>query len=147
MSASPTIQDFVCDFSRFYILTVLFEGPQHGYSILSTFKERTGKEISHSLVYPFLRQLEKKGLVTHTLKPVGAKKKKVFELTTQGTELCRQLFKRFSALVSVAIESSLTTCAHCGCKIFEGSYKEVVDGKEMAFCCIHCAESYRRRNQ
>ena len=146
MSNFTKNQDFVCDFSRFYILTILYEGPQHGYSILSTFKERTGKEISPSLVYPFLSQLEKKGLVTHSLKPVGAKKKKVFELTTEGMEMCRQLFKRFSALVSVAIESSLTACAHCGCKIFEGGYKEKFEGKELAFCCIHCANSYRMQS-
>ena len=146
MSTSPKIQDFVCDFSRFYILTILSEGPQHGYSILSTFKERTGKVISPSIVYPFLSQLEKKGLVTHSLRPVGAKKKKVFELTPDGMEMCRQLFKRFSALVSVAIESSLMACAHCGCKIFEGGYKEQFEGKELVFCCMHCANSYRRSN-
>ncbi len=140
----PSAQDIVVDFSRFYILTMLYEKPQYGYSIIGTFKERTGNELSPSLVYSFLSLLKKKGLATYTLRPVGAKKKKVFELTTQGKELCRQLFKRFSGLVSVAIESSLTTCAHCGCKIFEGSHKEVVGGKELAFCCIHCAGSYRK---
>ena len=140
----PKTDDLVVDFSRFYILTILYEGPQHGYSILTTFKERTGKEVSPSLVYPFLSLLERTGSVTHSLKPVGAKKKKVFELTPQGLELCRQLFKRFSALVSVAIEPSLTTCASCGCKIYEGGYKEKLNGKEIAFCCSHCAESYKR---
>jgi DNA-binding PadR family transcriptional regulator len=144
MSASSKTEDLVCNFSRFYILTILYEAPQHGYSILSTFKDRTGKEISPSLVYPFLRQLEKKYLVTRSLKPVGEKKKKVFELTPKGAELCEKLFKRFSALVSVAIESSLTTCASCGCKIFEGAHKETVNGKENAFCCIHCARSYKK---
>lgn len=145
MSASPLVTDnLVVDFSRFYILTILYEGPRHGYSILSTFKERTGKGISPSLVYPFLRQLENKGYVTYSLKPVGAKKKKVFELTPQGLDLCRQLFKRFSTLVSVAIEPSLTTCASCGCKIFEGAHREIVNGKEIAFCCVHCAVSYKR---
>jgi len=142
MTTSFKTEGLECDFSRFYILTMLYEAPQHGYSILSAFKERTGKEISPSLVYPFLRQLEKKGFVTYSLKPVGEKKKKVFELTPQGVELCQQLFKRFSALVSVAIEWSLTTCANCGCKVFEGGHKEMINGKEMAFCCIHCAESY-----
>ncbi len=140
----PKTQDLVVDFSRFYILTMLYEGPQHGYSILSTFKERTGKEISPSLVYPFLRQLEKNKLVTHSLKPVGEKKKKVFQLTPKGLELCRQLFKRFSELVSVAIEPSMTVCANCGCKIYEGGYKETLNGKGMTFCCIHCAESYKQ---
>lgn len=139
MSDNPEI---IADFSRFYILTILYEKPQHGYSILSTFKNRVGKELSPSLVYPFLTQLEKKGIVSHSIKLVGLKKKKIFSLTPTGTELTQQLFKRFSTLVSVAIESSLTACAHCGCKIFEGGYKEIVNGKEMAFCCIHCARSY-----
>jgi DNA-binding PadR family transcriptional regulator len=143
MSASLKTEGLECDFSRFYILTMLYEGPQHGYSILSNFKERTGKEISPSLVYPFLKELEKKGLVTHSLKPVGEKKKKVFELTEKGLELCMLLFKRFSALVSVAIEPTLTICTSCGCKIYEGGYKENLNGKEHTFCCIHCAQSYK----
>lgn len=142
-TSSTKMDDLVVDFARFYILTILYEGPHHGYGILSTFKERTRKEISPSLVYPFLSQLEKKGLVKHSLKPIGAKKKKVFELTPQGMDLCRQLFKRFSTLVSVAIEPSLQTCASCGCKIYEGGHKETINGKEMVFCCVHCAESYK----
>ena len=93
MSAHLKLKVSKCDFSRFYILTMLYEAPQHGYSILSTFKERTGKEISPSLVYPFLRQLEKKGFVTHSLKPVGEKKKKVFKLTPKGVELCQTTFQ------------------------------------------------------
>jgi DNA-binding PadR family transcriptional regulator len=136
--------DFICDFSRFYIFTILYECPCHGYDILSKFKERIGKEASPSLVYPFLRQLELKGLVRHELKPVGAKKKKVFELTDKGKELCESLFKRFSDLVSVAIEPSLEICANCGCKVYEGGHKEVIRGKEMAFCCVHCAGSYKK---
>ena len=137
------IDDIVSDFSRFYILTILYEGPSHGYSIISKFKERIGKEISPSLVYPFLRQLEQRGLVKYTLKPIGAKKKKVFELTKEGKELCKQLFKRFSALVSIAIEPSLDVCAHCGCKVYEGGHREVIDEREMTFCCVHCAASYK----
>jgi len=136
--------EFIHDFSRFYILTILYEGPSHGYNIISKFKKSLGKEISPSLVYPFLQQLEQKGLVRHSVKPIGAKEKKVFELTAEGKALCKRLFKRFSALVSIAIEPSLEVCAHCGCKVYEGGYKEVIDGKQMAFCCIHCAGSYKQ---
>jgi hypothetical protein len=71
--SSHDIDDIVSDFSRFYILTMLYEGPSHGYSILYRFRKRIGKEISPSLVYPFLRQLEKKGLVKHSIKSVGEK--------------------------------------------------------------------------
>ncbi len=143
VAATSEEEDYTVDFARFYIMTILYEGPQHGYNILVTFKKRTGKEISPSLIYPFLNQLEKRGLVIYSLRPVGAKKKKVFELTPQGREFCRHLFKRFSALVSTAIEPSLTICSHCGCKIYGEGHKENINGVEMAFCCIHCAESYK----
>jgi hypothetical protein len=53
------------------------------------------------------------------------------------------LFKRFAELVAIAIEPSLYVCAHCGCKVYEGGYHEVINGKEMAFCCMHCARSYK----
>jgi DNA-binding MarR family transcriptional regulator len=137
------LDELLSDFSRFYILTILYEGPAHGYQIMSQFKKRVKKEISPSLVYPFLEQLEDKGYVKHTLQPVGDKVKKVFALTDEGRELCTCLFKRFAGLVSIAIAPSLSVCAHCGCKVYEGAYKEVIDGKEMAFCCSHCAASYK----
>ncbi len=142
---SSEIDEIVSDFSRFYILTILYEGPSHGYDILSKFKNRVGKEISPSLVYPFLRQLEQKGLVSHRLEPVGAKKKKVFKLTQEGRKLAEALFRRFSDLVSVAIEPSLETCAHCGCKVYEGGHSEVIEGKTLTFCCVHCAKSYKQQ--
>jgi DNA-binding PadR family transcriptional regulator len=137
------IDEIISDFSRFYILTMLYEAPAHGYSIINQFKKRVKKEISPSLVYPFLQQLEEKGLVTHTKKPVGEKEKKIFELTEEGRELCTGLFKRFATLVSIAIEPSLYVCAHCGCKVYEGGYREVIECKETAFCCMHCARSYK----
>ncbi len=137
------INEIVSDFSRVYILTILHEAPAHGYEIIGKFKKVIGKEVSPSLVYPFLKQLEQKNLVTYKLKPVGAKKKKVFELTAQGKEFSEQLFKRFSELISVALEPSLEVCAHCGCKVYEGGHRETIKGKELMFCCCHCAESYK----
>jgi len=140
---SDEINNIISDFSRFYILTILYEGPCHGYDIISRFKKRIGKDVSPSLVYPFLKKLEERNLVEHTHKAVGAKDKKVFELTTAGRDLCESLFRRFSDLVSVAIEPSLEICASCGCKVYEGGYAETMDGKETKFCCIHCAKSYK----
>lgn len=141
------VDGFISDFSRFYMLTILFEGPVHGYSILNRFKRTVGKKVSPSLVYPFLQQLEEKGLVRHTSKPVGEKEKKVFELTKEGKELCIRLFKRFANLISIAIEPSLEVCAHCGCKVYEGGHHEVIDGKETTFCCIHCAGSHKNEGK
>jgi DNA-binding PadR family transcriptional regulator len=143
MKEPEKIDELIFDFSRFYILTILYEGPTHGYSIINRFKKSVKKEVSPSLVYPFLQQLEERRLVKYTKKPVGEKERKIFELTTTGRELCADLFKRFAVLVSIAIEPSLYVCAHCGCKVYEGAYREVIDSKEMAFCCIHCAKAYK----
>ncbi len=87
--------------------------------------------------------MKQKDLVKHTLKPVGEKQKKVFELTKKGRELTTVLFKRFADLVSIAIEPSLQVCAHCGCKVYEGGHQETIDGQEIMFCCTHCARSYK----
>jgi PadR family transcriptional regulator, regulatory protein PadR len=144
MSEKNEINEIVSDFSRVYILTILYEGPAHGYQIISKFKKVIGKDVSPSLVYPFLKQLEEKKLVTHTLKPVGAKNKKIFELTPKGREFSGHLFKRFSELISVALEPSLEICAHCGCKVYEGGHVENINGKEVTFCCVHCAASYKQ---
>jgi PadR family transcriptional regulator, regulatory protein PadR len=145
MAKNQEINEIVSDFSRVYILTMLHESPVHGYEIISKFKKVLGKDISPSLVYPFLKQLEQKGLVKHTQKMVGAKKKKVFELTPEGKEFSEQLFKRFSELISVALEPSLEVCAHCGCKVLEGSgYSERIKNRELKFCCVHCAASYKQ---
>jgi len=138
-----TIEKTISDFSRFYILTILYESPSHGYAIISKFKERLGKDITPSLVYPFLRDLERQGMVRYTLKPVGKKKRKVFELTEAGKKFCERLFKRFATLISAALKPNMLVCHHCGCKVYEGGYAEKIGGKETTFCCSHCAESYK----
>lgn len=143
INMASELDELISDFSRLYILTILYEGPAHGYGILSKFRKRVGKEISPSLVYPFLRKLEEKGLVKHEDKPIGEKERKIFELTKEGNEFCTRLFKRFANLISIAIEPSLEVCAHCGCKVYEGGYREVITGKEKTFCCMHCAHSYK----
>jgi DNA-binding PadR family transcriptional regulator len=78
------INEFVSDFSRLYILTILYEGPAHGYSILNRFRKRLRKNISPGFVYSFLHLLEEKKLVKHTIKHVGRKERKVYELTEEG---------------------------------------------------------------
>ena len=140
---AETIEETISNFSRFYILTILYESPSHGYAIISKFKERLGKDITPSLVYPFLRDLEQQGIVKHSLKPIGKKKRKVYELTESGTQVCVRLFRRFATLISAALEPNLFVCHHCGCKVYEGGYTEKISGKETTFCCSHCAESYK----
>ncbi len=140
--AELDVDNLISDFARFYILTILYEGPTHGYGILRKFQSRVGKKISPGIVYPFLQRLEEKGLVDQNIEMVGEKERKVHHLTEEGTALCNRLFQRFAHLVAVAIEPSLDVCAHCGCKIYEGGHRQTVEGEELVFCCSHCAASY-----
>ncbi len=132
----------VSDFSRFYMLTILYEGPEHGYGILRKYKERVGKKISPGTVYPFLQQLNGKGLISVESYMIGNKEKKLYSLTDEGRIYARAMFKRFYGIVSAAIEPSLDICPHCGCVVYKGGHKEMVEGKEQVFCCVHCAQAY-----
>ncbi|MBS7656610.1 MAG: helix-turn-helix transcriptional regulator [Candidatus Bathyarchaeia archaeon] len=143
MSAEK-FEDTISDFSRFYILIILYESPSHGYAIIEKFRTRLGKDITPSLVYPFLRDLERRGLIRHIEKPVGKKKRKIYELTERGNQFCKRIFKRFATIISAALEPNLLVCTNCGCKILEGGHYEVIDGKKVAFCCSHCAASYKK---
>ncbi len=137
-----TTENILGDFSRFHILMFLYERPRHGYGILNEFKKRLGKEISPSLVYPFLQKLQNRGLVRLSIKRVGKKEKKEYSLTEEGTDLCEHLFRRFADLVSAAIEPGLTICANCGCKMYDGGHTEIIGSRKMTFCCSSCANAY-----
>jgi DNA-binding PadR family transcriptional regulator len=141
------LDNVVSDFSRFYILTILYEGPTHGYEIMTKFKERVGKKISPGLIYPFLNLLDERKLVSIEREMVGEKERKVYYLTEEGLEFTERSFQRFAGIISSALESSLDVCAHCGCKVYEGAHSEIIEGKEVTFCCIHCAGHYKHELQ
>jgi len=135
--------DIALDMIRSAIILLLSEKPLHGYGIMKQVEKRIGKPVNPSLLYPFLKKLEKNSLVKSTRKPVGQKQKKVYELTAEGKELAIRIYKRIASMVSMAVEPNLSVCFHCGCKIYEGGYREIIGAKERIFCCVHCAQAYK----
>lgn len=67
---------------RLYLLSLLAEGPKHGYDVIQALSERFGGAYSPSAgtVYPRLAKLEDEGLVTRT--PDG--RRTVYTLTDAG---------------------------------------------------------------
>ena len=147
MCPSMSREELASDMVRSSIIMLLYEKPLHGNGIIRSTKNRLGKKISPSLVYPFLHQLEQKGLLRFSLEPVGRKPKKVYELTEEGKQLATILFKRLASLVSIAIEPSLNVCAHRGAKIFEGGHLEIIGGAETMFCCVHCFHAHKNERE
>ncbi|MHA2026610.1 MAG: PadR family transcriptional regulator [Candidatus Thorarchaeota archaeon] len=136
------LQEILSDFSQFYIVILLSEGPIHGYGMIRSFKQRTGKTLSAGTLYPFLQNLESKGFVQKKDEATGKRPKIVYSLTRKGKSFCERLFKRFAAITVSALEPSLETCASCGAKVYEGAHHEKVDGVDLAFCCKHCAKAF-----
>ncbi len=137
------MDEILSGFTQFYILLMLSERDAHGYALIKEYHKRTGRTLSAGTLYPFLRKLEEKGLVTHEDRPVGNKPRSVYMLTQTGRTFCKRLFQRFATMVASAIEPSLEVCASCGVKLIGGGYHEIIDGKEMAFCCSHCAAAFK----
>ena len=137
-------QGLLTDFSRFYVLLLLYEGGKHGYEIMSSIEARLGHPVSPSLVYPFLKLLEEHGYVASRESNVGRKTRRVYSLTATGRDFCGRLFRQFTSIVSSAIEPSLQVCAHCGCRVYKDAYFQTVNGRKLAFCCKYCARSYVR---
>lgn len=138
-----TSEAVALDMTRSSIVLLLSEKPLHGYGIMKEVENRIGRRVNPGLLYPFLKQLEEKGLVRSTEKPVGNKPKSVYELTATGEELAARIYRRIASMVSSAIEPNLSVCFHCGCKIYEGGYRESIGDRERIFCCVHCAQAYK----
>jgi DNA-binding PadR family transcriptional regulator len=134
------------DFSQFYILLLLGEGPKHGYGLIKEFKKRTEKTLSAGTLYPFLQKLEQKEWILQSDMSVGKRPKLVYSLTVKGRKFADSLFQRFAAMTASAIEPSLQTCASCGVRVYEGGHHEEIDGQMMAFCCPHCAAAFKRHH-
>jgi DNA-binding PadR family transcriptional regulator len=67
---------------RLYLLSLLDEGPRHGYDIMQALSDRTGGTYTPSAgtIYPRLAKLEEEGLVTKSIDG----RKTVYEITPAG---------------------------------------------------------------
>ncbi|MFW9910403.1 MAG: PadR family transcriptional regulator [Candidatus Thorarchaeota archaeon] len=138
------IQEILADFSHFYILLMLNEKSLHGYGLMKRYEKRTGKKLSPGTLYPFLQELEEKKIVTQKHEDIGKKRKIVYSLTKKGEQFSAQLFKRFAAITVSALGSSLEVCASCGARVLEGAHHEEVNGVNLTFCCVHCANAFKQ---
>jgi DNA-binding PadR family transcriptional regulator len=72
--------------SKFFILRVLHDGPQHGYDIARAVARVTGGCCSPSegTIYPVLREFESGGFVTVQEEVVQGRQRRVYALTDAG---------------------------------------------------------------
>jgi DNA-binding PadR family transcriptional regulator len=132
----------VSNLVKFFSLFFLYQGPKHGYELIKEIESQLGKKPSTGQIYPFMNTLLENKLIR--TKEEGDREKKVYELTKEGKRFVEKKLEMFGGVISANIEKDLSTCAHCGCKLFSGGYEEVIGGKKLSFCCMHCAGTFKR---
>ena len=133
----------VQNLTKFYTLVLLKSKESvTGYYVLKRLEEDLGKTASPTYVYDFLKKLKKEGYIEDVPTP-KSKRAKGYRLTKKGAKFIDRIFLRFDNLIEVAIQSKLKACASCGVKIYDDFHTETIEGKEMNFCCKHCAKAYK----
>ena len=130
----------VTNMVKFYTVLLLSEGPKTGYEIIKKTTEQMDKKTSPGQIYPFLKSLETAKYIKS--KELKNRDKIEYTLTLTGKKFVKNMLSRFGDLIDIAVEPKLSVCAHCGCKVFEGSHKETINKKDYVFCCCHCAKSF-----
>ena len=126
---------------KLHALISLNNKEKNGYELMKEVEEKTNKKISASHIYPFLRELKENYLVSY--RQFG--REKVYNLTEAGTKFVNDTLLKFNDVIQESLKRKITKCTHCGCEVYNNKYNEIVNGKKLAFCCCHCADSYKKR--
>ena len=127
---------------KLYTLLLLTKKPMHGYELIKELEICTNQKVSASHVYPFLKILKQNKFII--IVESGKREKKQYALTKEGKHFTDEMLNKFNMMINSSIQGKVKQCAHCDCKIYEGGYKEKRKGKELHFCCVHCAKSLQK---
>jgi DNA-binding PadR family transcriptional regulator len=128
--------------TRFYILLLLkSKNVVTGYQILKRLERDLGTTASPTSIYDFIKDLKSNGYI-EDLDKLDSERSKGFKLTPSGIAFVDRIFSRFDNLIEAAIQSKLKICASCGVRLYEDYHTDMIHGKEMNFCCKHCAKAY-----
>jgi DNA-binding PadR family transcriptional regulator len=131
----------VTNMVKFFCLLLLYQGPKHGYELIKEIENNLGKKPSTGQIYPFLNTLLENNLIR--TKEEGDREKKTYELTKVGRKFVEKKLEMFGGIISATVEKDLSTCAHCGCKVYSGGHEEVISNEKLTFCCKHCAATHK----
>ena len=123
-----------------HILISLNNKERTGYELMKELSNKFDKKISSSNIYPFLKELKENYYVN--VRQLG--REKLYNLTSSGGKFVNETLLKFNEIIQESLKTQLTKCTHCGCEVYNNKYNEIVDGKNLAFCCCHCADSYKK---
>ncbi len=92
------------------VLSVLADGPLHGYGIVSELRRRSGAELdmAEGTLYPALHRLEAGGFLSSSWNEGAPRRRRVYQLTHRGAEALegrRREWRCFAAAVNRVVEA------------------------------------------
>ncbi|GAA3092201.1 DNA-binding PadR family transcriptional regulator [Kribbella aluminosa] len=88
--------------SQTLVLSVLADGPKHGYAINNAIEELTGQRLGAGSLYGALTRLEAKGLI-ETLEEQG--RQRPVQLTPTGRELLEKELRAMARVATAGLRS------------------------------------------
>ncbi len=88
------------------LLSVLADGPRHGYAAIEELRRRGGFDLPEGSVYPALHRLEAAGLLASRWSSESGRRRRVYSLTRSGRrELTRRRdeWRAFTGAVSAVV--------------------------------------------
>jgi PadR family transcriptional regulator PadR len=85
-------KSFMLGLSKLIVLSVLRDGPLHGYGIIKEIETRSNQccSITPGSIYPLLAQLKSDGLIKDHKETVQGRERTNYELTEKGRETLRE---------------------------------------------------------
>ncbi|MEM3566235.1 MAG: PadR family transcriptional regulator [Candidatus Bathyarchaeia archaeon] len=78
------VQHIIKNLLDIQILTIINKEPAWGYKIKKQIEAFSGLKIRHGALYPLLKKLENKGLITSQKQLQGKRTRKVYAITEKG---------------------------------------------------------------
>ena len=125
---------------KLHVLISLNNKEKTGYGLMKELGNKLDKKISSSHIYPFLKELKENYYVN--VKQLG--REKIYHLTENGVKFVNEILLKFNEVIQESLKRRITKCTHCGCEVYNSKYNEIINGKQLAFCCCHCADSYKK---
>ena len=90
------------------VLSVLADGPAHGYAVIAQLRERSAEEFTlpEGTVYPALHRLEAAGLLRSHWADQAGRRRRLYKLTAKGAAALADLqgeWRRFSTGVQAVV--------------------------------------------
>ena len=108
MSQRDPVQELPLSLPVFQILLSLFEGPMHGYAILSDIQERTDTavELGAGTLYAALKRMVEAEMVEECAPPRGQQgvdsRRRYYRVTPYGRKVARAEARRVQSLAALA---------------------------------------------